>query len=101
MKPVTVFTLCDFFSDYPERIKKGQNSFVSVTVHTGGVFIGTVQALMKKHVYTVEVRNTIWLMHRFTYAASLVNFIPSLFVNFLGQDEEFAHYLSCLSLAKV
>uniref|UniRef100_UPI00358E4B05 uncharacterized protein isoform X2 n=1 Tax=Myxine glutinosa TaxID=7769 RepID=UPI00358E4B05 len=68
MEPVTLFTLTNFFSSDPERVKKGLNSYNSnrvsaVNVQTGGAIQGTVQASMKKKFYRVEVENQMVSSH--------------------------------------
>ncbi|CAL8269567.1 unnamed protein product [Arctogadus glacialis] len=59
-EPVNLFTITSFFSETPERVKKGLNSFhsnrvVSVAVLPRGVIKVSVQASQKKKVYEVEV----------------------------------------------
>ena len=59
-EPVNLFTITAFFSEIPERVKKGLNLFhsnrvVSVAVLPGGVIKGSVQASQKNKVYEVEV----------------------------------------------
>ncbi|CAL8293050.1 unnamed protein product [Arctogadus glacialis] len=58
-EPVNLFTITSFFSETPERVKKGLNSFhsnrvVNVAVLPRGVIKGSVQASQKKKVYEVE-----------------------------------------------
>ena len=60
MEPVTFFTIVEYFSDYPERVKKAVNSYdsnrvVSVRIDPSGVIKGVVQASMKKRSYDVMV----------------------------------------------
>ncbi|CAL8277903.1 unnamed protein product [Arctogadus glacialis] len=59
-EPVNLFTITSLFSETPERVKKGLNSFhsnrvVSVAVLPRGVIKVSVQASQKKKVYEVEV----------------------------------------------
>ena len=58
-EPVNLFTITSFFSETPERVKKGLNSFhsnrVVSVVLPRGVIKGSVQASQKKKVYEVEV----------------------------------------------
>ena len=59
-EPVNLFTITAFFSEIPERVKKGLNLFhsnrvASVAVLPGGVIKGSVQASQKNKVYEVEV----------------------------------------------
>ena len=60
MEPVTVFTICEFFAKYPERLKKATKAYEAnrvqaVQVNKEGYFKGKVQASMKKRQYNVQV----------------------------------------------
>ena len=62
-----MFTVANFFSKDPGRVKKGLNSYnsnriMSVTVLSDGVFRGIVQASQKKKNYNVEVSFSLSLL---------------------------------------